>query len=239
MPSANASDTSVTGALPQVPAGYYFLTVVTNAIPGGRVVRVQGTPFLPPTVVTPAPDAMVNTLLTSGTAEVGSTVTLLVDGREAGTTRTDAHGGWTLTPGIALGQGRHTLTAQATDPAGNRSVASPLRAFSVDSVAPGAPVVVTPAPGAVVNTSAPVVSGTAEPGSTVTLFLDGRVVATVVASATGSWSSTLYVVLLTGSYSLTALATDAVGNTSQQSPSNRTSHEHLRAEECAKLSQAI
>ncbi|WNG60012.1 hypothetical protein F0U59_38825 [Archangium gephyra] len=73
VPSANASDTSVTGALPQVPAGYYFLTVVTNAIPGGRVVRVQGTPFLPPTVGMPAPNAMVNTLLTSGTAEPGST----------------------------------------------------------------------------------------------------------------------------------------------------------------------
>nr|WP_255408443.1 Ig-like domain-containing protein [Archangium sp. Cb G35] len=175
-----------------------------------------------PWVQVPAPDSVVSTAtpLVSGMAESGSTVTLIVDGMPVGTASTYNGGRWDFPLETALAQGIHSVTAQATDPADNRSVESPLHAFSVDSVAPGAPVVVTPAPGAVVNTSAPVVSGTAEPGSTVTLFLDGRVVATVVASATGSWSFTLDVVLLTGSYSLTAQATDAAGNTSQQSPSH-------------------
>ncbi|MFE8598529.1 DUF1214 domain-containing protein [Archangium violaceum] len=113
-----------------------------------------------PVVVTPAPGAVVNTSapVVSGTAEPGSTVTLFLDGVSVGSTTTHDTGTWSFTPGTALAQGRHAVTARATDAAGHTGPVSPPHFFSVDSIAPDAPVVVTPAPSAVVNTKMPVIN---------------------------------------------------------------------------------
>ncbi len=45
--------------------------------------------------------------------------------------------------------------------------------FTVDLTPPPAPVVVTPANGSVTSDNTPTYSGTAEPGSTVTVIVDG------------------------------------------------------------------
>ncbi|MHA7628969.1 kelch repeat-containing protein [Corallococcus sp. M7] len=218
VPVTNASDTSLTALLPQVPAGYYLLTVITNAIPGGRVVRVQGAPLPPPTVATPVPSGKINALLASGTAEPGSTVTLVVDGRDAGSTRTDANGGWSFTSGIALDQGGHELTARATDAEGHTSQDAPSREFTFDSVAPAAPWVQFPAPGYAQRTTTPLVSGNAESGSTVTLFVDGVLVGTTPTYNGGRWDFPLETPLAQGIHSVTAYATDEAGNRSPEYP---------------------
>ncbi|WP_158625546.1 Ig-like domain-containing protein [Corallococcus carmarthensis] len=220
MPRGNYSDTSVTGTVPSVQAGYYFLTVITNGIPGGRMVLVQGTPMVPPVVLTPANGAVLTTTtpVISGTAEADNTVTVLVDGQAAGTAQADAGGNWSFTPSTALSQGTHSVTARATDAAGNTSPDAPSRSFTVDSVAPDAPVVATPANGAVVKTVNPVISGTAEAASTVTVLLDGVSAGTAKANAGGNWTFTPSTALSQGTHSVTARATDAVGNTSPDAP---------------------
>jgi hypothetical protein len=219
VPGWNFSNTSVTATVPPAPEGYYLLTVMTNAIPGGRMVLLDGTPPAAPVVTTPASGAVVNTSrpVISGTAEAGSTVTLSVNGTVAGTTVASASGSWSFTPSSALADGAHSVTAQATDAAGNTSSSSSPRPFTVDTVAPSEPVVTTPASGAVVNTPRPAISGTSEPNTTVTLSIDGAVVGTTAASASGSWSFTPSSALTEGIHSVTARATDAAGNTSPTS----------------------
>nr|WP_242544847.1 Ig-like domain-containing protein [Corallococcus sp. NCSPR001] len=219
MSRGNYSDTSVTATVPAVPAGYYFLTVITNGSPGGRVVHVQGALLLAPVVVTPADGALLTTVTPaiSGTAEAHTTVTVLLDGVAVGTTETNAQGNWTFTPSAALAQGTHTLSARTTDAEGNTSPDAPSRSFRVDSVAPDAPVVVTPASGAVVTTATPVLSGTAEANSAVSLLLDGVTPFNTTANGAGSWSVRPSTALAQGAHSFTAQARDAAGNTSQVS----------------------
>ncbi|MHA7628950.1 Ig-like domain-containing protein [Corallococcus sp. M7] len=219
MSRGNYSDTSVTATVPAVPAGYYFLTVITNGSPGGRVVHVQGALLLTPVVLTPANGALLTTTtpVFSGTAEANSTVTLLLDGVAAGTTEANDSGDWSFTPDTALAQGTHTVSARTTDAEGNTSPDAPSHSFRVDSVAPDAPVIVTPANGAVVNSATPVLSGTAEANSTVSLLLDGVTPLTTTANGTGSWSVRPSTALAQGAHSFTAQAKDAAGNTSQTS----------------------
>jgi hypothetical protein len=207
------SDTSVTTAVPPVPDGYYILTVITNAISSGQMVLLDGPPPVP-VVLTPANRAVVNTLtpLITGTAEAGSTVTISLDGTVAGTAVAHASARWSFTPSTALAQGLHSVMAQASDAAGNTSPASGLHSFTVDTIAPLAPVVLTPADGTVVNTTRPLISGTAEAGSTVTISLDGTVAGTTVADASENWSFIPSTTLALGLHSVTTYASDAAGN---------------------------
>jgi arylsulfatase A-like enzyme/WD40 repeat protein len=216
VPGRNFSDTSVTATVPAVPDGYYLLTVTTNAITGGRMVLLDGTPPPVPVVHTPASRAVLRSApVVSGRAEAASQVTVSIDGTMLGTAVTDASGSWSFTPGIALEQGPHYITAQASDAAGNTSLASSPLLFTVDTAAPPAPVLT--APGAHVNTATPVIAGTAEPGSIVRVSLDEQVAGTATASVDGTWSFTPTTPLGEGAHTATATATDAVGNTSPAS----------------------
>jgi hypothetical protein len=115
-----------------------------------------------------------------------------------------------------LRDGANTLAVRATDPAGNTDPTPATYSWQVDATAPATPSFATPNAGQVLATGAVSLSGTAEPGSTVTLTVDGTAVATVTASATGDWSYTLVgaQTLSDGAHTATATATDAVGNAS-------------------------
>jgi hypothetical protein len=72
----------------------------------------------------------------SGTAEAGATVTLYdTDGSTVLGTGVATGGNWSITTS-ALGQGTHTVTAKATDSAGNASAASSGASVTVDTAAP-------------------------------------------------------------------------------------------------------
>ena len=72
----------------------------------------------------------------AGTAESGSTVTVIVDGTPVGTTTADGSGDWTLTQPTDLAEGVHTVRATATDAAGNTSPTSNTNSFTVDATHP-------------------------------------------------------------------------------------------------------
>lgn len=161
----------------------------------------------------------------SGTAEANATVTLRVDGVAIGTTVANGLGVWVFTPSSPIGEGPHALTAVATDAAGNSSGASNTWTLTIDSVAPAAPVitqVIDDVPerlGALnandsTNDTTPTLNGTAEPGSKVTIRLDGADVDTVVADSNGAWTFTPTTPLGNGAHTFTVVATDAAGNTS-------------------------
>lgn len=172
-----------------------------------------------PTVVSPANGSVTgdSTPTVAGTAEPASTVTVLVDGTPVGTTTADGLGGWSLDLPTALADGPHTVAATATDAAGNVSPASATNAFAVDTGAPVVPVITAPADGTATADTTPTVQGTAEPGSTVTVLVDGAPVGTTTADGTGAWTLPIPVPLAEGPHELTARGTDAAGNTSPPS----------------------
>jgi subtilisin len=117
---------------------------------------------------------------------------------------------------LDLGDGEHTFRVFAVGAAGEAddSDTTPAsRTWTIDTVAPGAPIISGPANDGFDNTGNFTVSGTAEPASTVELFDGTTSLGTVQASAAGDWSKTLGGVV-EGSHTYTARATDAAGNTS-------------------------
>ena len=141
----------------------------------------------------------------SGTAEPGSTVTLTDgSGNPIGQVTADGNGDWSFTPATPLPNGT-VVNASATDATGNTG---PGASIIVDAVAPAAPVVL-PSNG----TS---ISGTAEPGSTVTLTDgSGTSIGQTTADGNGNWSFTPATPLPDGAV-INATATDAAGNTGGQ-----------------------
>jgi hypothetical protein len=161
----------------------------------------------------------------TGTAEAGSTVKIYLNGSSspAFTTTADGSGNWSQTIGH-LADGSYSYTVTATDAAGNTSAPSSALAFVVDTAAPAAPA--TPHDSAVsggyVNAAndgaSQALTGTAEAGSTVKIYLNGSgsPAFTTTADGSGNWSQTIGH-LADGSYSYTVTATDAAGNTSAPS----------------------
>ncbi|WP_255320071.1 OmpL47-type beta-barrel domain-containing protein [Paenibacillus elgii] len=155
-----------------------------------------------------------------GTAEANATVHVVVNGSPAGTAMANAGGHWTFIPPIALVDGVYTARATAADAAGNMSPPSVEIRFTVDTVAPPAPVVTSPANGAVTNRLKPAIAGTAEASVTVSVYVDEVPLAETAANASGGWSYTLTDSLAVGTHAVKAQATDAAGNTGPFSTSH-------------------
>ncbi|MFP9031121.1 Ig-like domain-containing protein [Pseudomonas aeruginosa] len=139
----------------------------------------------------------------SGTAEAGVTIVITDgNGNPIGQTSADASGNWSFTPGSQLPDGT-VVNVVARDAAGN---SSPATSITVDGVAPNAPVV-EPSNGSEL-------SGTAEPGSSVTLTDgNGNPIGQTTADANGNWSFTPSTPLPDGTV-VNVVARDAAGNSS-------------------------
>ncbi|KAB1069599.1 Ig-like domain-containing protein, partial [Methylobacterium planeticum] len=148
----------------------------------------------------------------TGTGEAGATVTLLDGTAPVGTATVGQNGGFTVSPGAPLGEGPHNLSVQLTDAAGNVGAPSPAVAVTIDSLAPTIPVV-TGGGGATADTT-PAVTGTAEPGATVTLLNGTTALGTATVNPDGSFTVSPTTPLGQGTYDLSVRVTDAAGNTS-------------------------
>ncbi|MBO0592476.1 hemagglutinin, partial [Cellulophaga sp. E16_2] len=124
--------------------------------------------------------------------------------------------------GTSLADGDYILTAQATDLAGNSSIASSNFPFTVDTSAPIAPIVTAITEDTGSNTTDGITadntlifSGTAEPNSTIEVFVGGTSIGTTITNGTGDWSfDHTGITLADGDYSITAQAIDSSGNAS-------------------------
>lgn len=194
-------------------AGVFTITL-TPAQPDGAVLAVvatdeAGNPSAPASVTVDAVDPAAPTVdptggrVVSGLAEPGATVTVrdpsgTVIG--SGTAGPDGAFAFMLSPAQPDGV---LLSVVASDAAGNDSAPTEV---TVDAVAPGAPVC-DPSNGTVV-------SGTAEPGSTVIVRdPDGGVIGTATAAGDGSFSVVLSPARPDGDV-LAVTATDTAGNES-------------------------
>ncbi|MFY0599342.1 MAG: hypothetical protein JXR03_06695, partial [Cyclobacteriaceae bacterium] len=104
----------------------------------------------------------------SGTAEPGSSVSVVVNG-ETSTTRADAvTGAWSITTNT-LGEGTYDVAVTTTDAAGNMSTDTTTNELEIDTTDP-----IDPTVGSVTtNDTTPTISGTAEPGSSVSVVVNG------------------------------------------------------------------
>lgn len=167
----------------------------------------------------------------NGTAHVGMSISVYIDGVLAGSTLVAANGEWSYTPTTDLVDGLRNITAKATNTVGNVSDATGPYLIVVDTTPP-----VQPGPtdaalwddagqingqisnGMVTDDNTPAFLGKAEPGATVVIY-DGReLIGRVVTNASGDWSYTPSPVLVDGQHSFTYEVVDKAGNVGPKSP---------------------
>ncbi len=161
----------------------------------------------------------------SGTAEAGSTVTVVLNGVTF-TTTADGSGTWSVDtetttptsggPFTALVSGNYDVSVTSTDAAGNSTGESTNSELTIDTIAPAAPTVSSQT----TNDTTPVLSGTAEAGSTVTVVLNG-VTFTTTADGSGTWSVDTetatptsggpFTALVSGNYDVKVTSTNGLG----------------------------
>jgi hypothetical protein len=117
-----------------------------------------------------------------------------------------------------LSDGPHTVVIRAIDALGNIEPTPATYTWTVDTTPPDAPVVVSPANASAVNDAT--IAGTAEPDSTVTVFIDGTAAGTATADDAGDWTFAAPTNLSDGSHTVRARASDAAGNSSVDSSTN-------------------
>ena len=165
----------------------------------------------------------------SGTGTAGDTVIVYAKdstgNHEIGRATVGSDGTWSLKPELPLVSGLNVLTAVEVDVAGNQTVPSQPYSITVDTGAPAAPTIVNVyddvgpyqgflQKGAVTDDNQPTFNGTAQPGTTIKLYDDGKLIGSGVTDAKGNWSITTDK-LADGLHEVTATATNSVGQASE------------------------
>ena len=162
-----------------------------------------------------------NTLTLTGSAEANATVKVYDGVTLLGSATADGSGNWSYTT-AALANGAHSLTATATDVAGNTSAASAALSVTIDTSAPVTPAIASfstdsgTAGDGITNDNTLTLTGSAEANATVKVYDGVTLLGTATADGSGNWSYTT-AALANGAHSLTATATDVAGNTSAAS----------------------
>ncbi|WP_248133263.1 Ig-like domain-containing protein [Pseudomonas sp. B329] len=138
------------------------------------------------------------------------------------------NGEWNFEPPQPLQAGSHNFQSAAVDAVGNEGEKTADWSFTVKLNAPQAPSLnhvsdnfglITSThlqPGSVTDDKTPTVSGTAEPGAVVYLYVNGGEVGSVAADAEGNWSITVSDLGADGIKVITAKAVDKAGQASPQ-----------------------
>ena len=212
---SNSWSITVDTALPDAPT---IGTIIDNVEGGaGTVTSGQPTNDGTPTI--------------NGTGEPGATISIRLDGEEFASVTVLPNGTWTWTPTTPIPDGDYTLTTVATDAAGNVSEASPDFTLSIDTREPGQPTIGTitdnvgPNTGPIANGAAtddttPTLTGTTDPGTTVTIYDGDNPIGTATVQPNGDWSFTPQVPLTEGPHTLTVVATNPAGTATTSTPVN-------------------
>ena len=160
----------------------------------------------------------------SNTLAAGDTLYASTDNGSTWSDITSQVSGTTFTWNTTL-SGSNTIKLRVSDSAGNFGTASS-QAYTLDTTAPSAPSAPDMTSGTdsgssssddITSNTTPTLTGTAESGSTVTLYdTDGSTVLGTATATGGNWSITASA-LSAGAHTLTAKATDSAGNVSSAS----------------------
>ena len=207
--------------------GQWSLSATIGATQGSHVVTAQDTDTvgnvgtsgplsftldtIAPVVAITSAGGLINnrTQPISGTGEAGTTVVVKEGAATLGTAVVDKLGLWSLSATLGAAQGSHAVTAQDTDAAGNVGTSRALN-FTLDTIAPA---IAISSPGGATNVARQTIAGTGEAGTTVLLFDGATSLGSVRVGATGTWSK-LVTFTTQGAHAITAVDTDAAGNSS-------------------------
>jgi hypothetical protein len=164
----------------------------------------------------------------SGAAEPNSTIVIKDNGQEIGRVQVDGNGNWSFEPGQPLDDGEHVLSVVNVDAAGNQSLPSDPFVLTIDASGGGKPVITAVADdqgprqgllaaGESTDDVKPSLSGTAKPGSTLTVWDNGVKIGQALADASGNWNFTPTVALQQGAHSIHVTAVDALGSEGEPS----------------------
>ncbi len=217
---ANTTRGNITGG-PIFADGYWWWqTAWASGVSGWSVENYMKelTPPVAPNITLPTQNSYLpsRTVTISGTmpaAEVDGTVRVWLGATLLGNSQIDTAGRWAIT--TTLTDGAYTITAVATDQSLNVGPSTAGRTFTIDTIPPAAPIVTSPAQGSTV-TSSFTLTGTAEPGSTVSIYADtntGTLLGIVTTSGSGSWSFARSG-YIDGNYVFAVTQKDRAGNTS-------------------------
>ena len=151
-----------------------------------------------------------------------TSVNLYVDGAVNGTATVVA-GGYSLTPVTPLADGTHTITAGETAPGGVETLSNGSLSITIDTLAPLAPAVTGTVPASPGSSSTPSVRGTAEAGSTVSLYTGPTCAAPAAVSGSAADFASIGIsapVTAGSTTSFFATAADVAGNSSACSASS-------------------
>lgn len=128
-----------------------------------------------------------------------------ISGNAYSTTPWEVNVGGTNQPGaLNQGEGTHYFSVAAVDKAGNQSAWSDRFAVVLDNTAPIRATILT--------FTRSLITGNAEPGSTVVVSIDGVDRPSVTAGSDGEWQYPISPALAPGNYKVTVNATDRAGN---------------------------
>ncbi|MCB0345156.1 MAG: SBBP repeat-containing protein [Bdellovibrionales bacterium] len=177
---------------------------------------VIDTTALQPVITSPLNQSATNnpTPTIVGTAEPLANVEVFEGSNSLGSTAADGAGAWSFVVPTALADGPYSFTAVATDSYAHVSDPSIPVNVTVDTVAPGAPVILDPVESQTLTTNYPPISGTAEALAVVEVFAGAISRGTTTADAAGNWNFVPSAPISDGDYALEASAADAAGNTS-------------------------
>lgn len=202
-------------------AGNISSTTSSDGIVAGTTSTAQ--PPVPPVVIFPTPGSSVDdpTPTITGTGDPGSTITVTIDGDDTEYTGTvGPDGNWTVTIDEPLDDGPHTVEVTQTN--GNGTSDPTIFTFSVDTTpeTPGTgidpPVITSPDPGEAVPDPTPTITGTGDPGSTITVTIDGDDTEyTGTVGPDGNWTVTITTDLPPGTYTVDVTQTNDEGQTSE------------------------
>ncbi|WP_336786121.1 OmpL47-type beta-barrel domain-containing protein [Paenibacillus sp. MMO-177] len=183
------------------------------------VFTVDSTAPAAPVIQSPVNGAVtgINKPVLTGLAEADSKVDLYVDDSLAGTVKTNEKGTWSIALTVPLLDGNHIVKATAEDSVGNVSQASNAVSWTIDTKAPDAPVILAPTKGTVTNMNMAAISGTAEAGAEVSIYIDDQKKGETKSNDSGEWSFTLTEALRDGDHIIHAVAVDEAGNTGSES----------------------
>ena len=214
----------ITSSLVLAPGTYNLTAQALNATGDASANSVALTIVIDTQTVTPillTPEfAPGNAAILRGSAEAGALVQVFEGTQLLGIATATATGSWQLTtPSLALGN--YDFSAIATDIAGNVSPQSLVTSWAIAASVLAAPqgLRLTAATDSgqsqtdsITNNLSPTIAGTATVGTTVRLFRNQQFLGQAPTDANGAWSLVLTSPLPSGTYALTAIATNASGS---------------------------
>ncbi|MCV6623527.1 MAG: retention module-containing protein, partial [Cellvibrionaceae bacterium] len=161
-----------------------------------------------------------------GLGERGDVINVYLDGVEIGKTDVRDDGSWVFDVPAELAEDDYVFTVSSTNSDGNESAQSAPFNYTVDFTAPTAvinfvgiddvgPVTGPISDGDTIDDSVPTFSGRAEPGTTISVYDNGKLIASgIEVGPTGNWSFEPSPALSNGGHAISVTSVDKAGNES-------------------------